>query len=553
MDGGAAIDWATRLSRSECRDATLSEFARLTGAQEALLLVRDDDSGAMLPVIGARQTLPGGAGWHALLHRLSEPGSVQVPVEALAGSGAQGALAYSDGQVALVLIGGTPVANVLDALHPVWSLLGSALSYEQQTRAMVGELRTARSEMRQYAAQALMLDETRLKLDQTVRKLGEEARRAEEAGRAKDEFLAMLGHELRNPLSPIVMTLEVLRLRDEWRPELDVIKRQVRHMERLVEDLLDVSRIARGKLTLTREPVDIGEVLVLAREAAPEWTRKRQRLRWEVPDEGLPVSGDKSRLVQVFSNLLDNAAKYSDANSEICVQAETDGATVQVAIHDQGIGLAPRQLEQVFEMFEQGGRSGAFAGGLGLGLAIVRNLVRHHDGEVWAESSGLGLGSIFRVELPLATPAGDETAHDTACGGRNEAAGRVLLVDDNTDALTTLTWMLQLIGCEVLGARGGVEALAQAPAFAPEVAVLDIGMPDMDGMTLARRLREDLGDATPQLVALTGFGQPTDRRRALEAGFDAFLVKPVDPQELEETIRQLLAARAQRVANPVEG
>ena len=552
MDALAAIDWATRLSRKECRDESLCDLARLAGAEDALLLVRDEHSGAMLPVTGARQTLPRGAGWRGLLQALRETGTVQVAVEGLHGNGSQRATAHSDGRVALVLVGGTPEATVLDALHPAWALLGSALSYEQQSRAMAGELRTARTEMRQYAAQARMLDETRFKLDQTVRELGEQALRAEAAGRAKDEFLAMLGHELRNPLSPIVMTLEVLRLRNEWVPELDIVKRQVRHMERLVEDLLDVSRIARGKLTLTHAPVDLAEVLALAREAAPEWIRKRQQLRWEVPERGLPVSGDKSRLVQVFSNLLDNAAKYSDTDSEIRVQAEMAGATVQVGIHDQGIGLAPRQLEQVFEMFEQGGRSGEFAGGLGLGLAIVRNLVRHHEGQVWAESKGPGLGSSFLVELPLAEPSRNHSAHDKPGVGCEAAVGRVLLVDDNVDALTTLAWMLQLSGCEVLATCGGADALAQAPAFAPEVAILDIGMPDMDGMTLARRLRETLGDATPQLVALTGFGQPTDRRRALDAGFDAFLVKPVDPRQLEETIRALLAARAQRVASPVE-
>ncbi|MDQ3510713.1 MAG: hybrid sensor histidine kinase/response regulator, partial [Pseudomonadota bacterium] len=451
-------------------------------------------------------------------------------------------LAHAEAGVALALVGGTPQAQVLEALLPVFPLLGAVLSCEQQSRAMTGELRTARSEMRQYAAQAQVLDETRLKLDETVRQLGEQARCAAKAGRAKDEFLAMLGHELRNPLSPIVTTLEVIRMRGTWQPELDVVKRQVQHMERLVDDLLDISRIARGKLTLAHMPLDLADVLMQARESAPELARKRQPLHWDVPGEGLSVSGDRSRLVQVFSNLLDNAAKYSNEDAEIRVHARVENGRVRVSVHDQGIGLAVGQLEQVFEMFEQGGRAGAYAGGLGLGLAIVRNLVRHHDGRVWAESDGPARGSSFHVELPLLD--GVREPIGIAPADHAEALPvRVMLVDDNADALTTLGLLLGLCGCEVLEVGCGAEALARAPGFGPEVAVLDIGMPEMDGVTLARCLRELLGEATPQLVALTGFGQPADRERALEAGFDAFLVKPVDPAQLEQTIRQLRAAQ----------
>ncbi len=540
-----AIEWATRLSRQEHRNAALRELAQSAGAHEALLLVRDDDCSAMLPVAGARQTLPRGVGWRSLLQRLRDSGTVNAQVEALHGDGMQPALAHSDAGVALVLVGGDPDSQVVDGFTPIWALLGAALICEQQGRASAGELNTARSEMRQYAAQARVLDETRLKLDETVRQLGEQARRAEEAGRVKDEFLAMLGHELRNPLSPIVMTLEVLRLRGAWRPELDVVKRQVQHMERLVEDLLDISRIARGKITLSKLTLDLADVLVLAREAAPEWARKRQQLQWEVPGSGLPVSGDRSRLVQVFSNLLDNAAKYSDADSEISVHARVENDSVVVSIRDQGIGLATNQLEQVFEMFEQGGRAGAFAGGLGLGLAIVRNLVHHHEGRVWAASDGPGLGSSFHVALPLVEAS--RQTNDVAPATQGESASvRVMLVDDNTDALTTVAWMLRLNGCQVLELGSGAEALERAKSFRPEVAVLDLGMPQMDGLTLARRLRELLGEATPQLIALTGFGQPSDRQRTLEAGFAEFLVKPVDPSRLEHTIRRLHAANALR-------
>jgi signal transduction histidine kinase/ActR/RegA family two-component response regulator len=550
MPGGAPVEvsptaWATRLAQEDGRAATLAEFAASTGAQAALLLAVDEDSGVMLPVVGQRQTLPRGEHWRGLLQALLQPGPYTGEVEALDGGGLQPALAQSSGAVALVLVGGHPDPAALAPMAPLWGLLASAVACEQRSRVLAGELRTARSEMRQFAAQAKTLDETRLKLDGTIRQLAEQAHRAEEAGRAKDEFLAMLGHELRNPLSPIVMTLEVLRLRGEWRPELDVVKRQVDHMQRLVEDLLDVSRIARGKLTLECAPLDLGDVLVLAREAGPQWSRKNQRLLWRVPGSGLPVVGDRARLTQVFANLLDNAAKYSGEGTEICVQAQVRDGMVRVSIRDQGMGLTPAQLEQVFDMFEQGRRSAEAASGLGLGLAIVRNLVSQHDGQVWAASEGLGRGSVFHVELPLAAQAAEAAREGTSQPGADgEARARVLVVDDNADALTTLALMLRLCGCEVMSVLSGEEALEQAPAFAPDVAVLDIGMPEMDGLTLARRLRESLGPRTPRLAALTGFGQQSDRERAEAAGFDAFLVKPVNPAHLHETIRSLTTGAA---------
>lgn len=542
MEVTTALTWATRLVRPESRGEALEAFTLEAGADAALLLVHDADSGAMLPVAGVRQTLPAGAGWRRLLQALRGAGTVRDEVEALTGSGSQAVLAYSDGIVALVLVGGAPDATMLASLVPAWGLAGAALLFEQQQRALAGELRTTGGEMRQYAAQARTLDETRSRLDVTNRQLAEQARRAEEAGRAKDEFLAMLGHELRNPLAPIVTSLEVLRLRDQWHPELDVVKRQVQHVQRLVEDLLDVSRIARGKLSLQCETLDLAQVLTLARETGPQWARKEQQLHWQVPDAGLPVYGDHGRLVQVFVNLFDNAAKFSGRNTDVRVHAEVDGKVVRVSIHDQGVGLTALQREHVFEMFEQVERTNHPAGGLGLGLAIVRNLVSQHDGHVFAESEGPGQGSVFRVDLPLAeTNAARALPDEALTMAKGAGSMRVMVVDDNADALRMMTVMLRLFGWEVLGVQGGAEALAQSPVFAPEIAVLDIGMPEMDGLTLARRLRENMGAATPRLVALTGYGQQSDRQRAKDAGFDAFLVKPVDPARLEELLHRLAA------------
>lgn len=534
-----AVRWATRLATPQDRGGGLAGLAGAACARHGLLLVADDEARVMLPAPGLRQTLPLGMHWSRLLQDLWCEGQIQGDVEALDGTGLQPVLARSEAGVALVFVGGTPDPSVIEGMQPLFPLLGRLLACEQGARAVAGELRTARSEMRQYAAQAQVLNETRLKLDDTVRKLGDEARRAENASRAKDEFLAMLGHELRNPLAPIVTTLEVLRRRDAWRPELDVIERQVIQMKRLMDDLLDVSRIARGKLTLEKAPVDVVQALDMARECAPELSRRHHRLQWDVPTDPIMVSGDRSRLVQVFSNLLDNAAKYSEDGSEIRVHARIEqGEWVRVTVKDRGIGIPTRDLERVFEMFEQGGRTGAFAEGLGLGLSIVRNLVRHHDGNVWAESDGRGHGSSFSVELPLLRCEALSEARAKPEVGDTSGI-RVMVVDDNADARKTLGWVLRLDGCVVLEMPSGEDALAQAGAFDADVAVLDLGMPGMDGLTLARRLRESLPGRVPHLIALTGFGQPADRARALEAGFDDYLVKPVGPEELKMAIRRV--------------
>lgn len=370
----------------------------------------------------------------------------------------------------------------------------------------------------------------------------EEARAAAlAASHAKDDFLASLGHELRNPLSPILTGVELLKLRGAAAREVAIIERQAVHLARLVDDLLDVARIARGKLEVRKAPVEIASVVARAAEiATPALEQRKQRLSVSVP-EGLLVSGDLGRLAQVTSNLLDNASKYSPPGSLVTLEAARRGDRVELRVRDEGVGIPREKLEAIFESFVQNRDGHTSAAGLGLGLTIVRTLVELHGGTVHAESAGPGAGSELVVDLPALGEPGHEapTRAREAHGDGSGPSRRVLLVDDNTDATTTLKDALVEVGHEVLVANDGPSALAVAEAFGPDVALLDIGLPSMDGYELARRLRSLPGiGADVRFVALTGFGQEDDRRRSAEAGFVAHLVKPVPLAGLLDVVRR---------------
>ncbi len=372
---------------------------------------------------------------------------------------------------------------------------------------------------------------------------------AETASRAKDEFLAMLGHELRNPLSPIVTALQLIRTRGTGHPrELAIIERQVSHMSRLVEDLLDVSRITRGKIALHPELVELSSVVAKAIEmAAPLLEARAHRLEVDVPSAGLAVRGDPVRLAQVVANLLTNAAKYTPPGGHVKVHASRDGAEVTLAVSDDGQGLTAELLPQVFDLFVQGPRSpDRHEGGLGLGLTLVRSLVAAHGGTVEARSAGAGRGSTFVVRLPaVPDDAGPMTpAPRKGVLRRSASPLRVLVVDDNTDAAELLAAVLARAGHAVRASHDGAGALRALEGFVPEVAVLDIGLPVMDGYELAARIRDRLGASAPAFVALTGYGQATDLARSRGAGFEHHLVKPVDPEALLSVLDALAAARA---------
>ncbi len=373
---------------------------------------------------------------------------------------------------------------------------------------------------------------------------------AEEANRAKDDFLAMLGHELRNPLAPVLNAAEVLRLRGDeagarvWAAE--VVGRQARHMARLVDDLLDVARVARGTLELRRERVDLCEVARRAVEALrPALDRRRHRLALALPDEPVWLEADPARLEQVLANLLDNAAKYTPEGGaiEVVLRRETGEETAAViTVRDEGEGIAAEALPWIFDPFRQGHPPGGppqGPGGLGIGLALARRLVELHGGSIAAESGGRGSGSSFTVRLPA--EGGGSAAEAPAAEGREAvaAARRVLLVEDNPDSAEALRELLLLWGHEVEMAPDGPTALAAAPLFRPDVVLLDIGLPGMDGYEVARALRRDERFTGLLLVALTGFGQAKDKEMAFQAGIDLHFTKPVDLAALEK----LLAGR----------
>jgi PAS domain S-box-containing protein len=376
--------------------------------------------------------------------------------------------------------------------------------------------------------------------DVTERKRAEEALQA--ADRHKDEFLAMLAHELRNPLAPVRNAVALLRLGGTsaadrcWAAE--VIERQVRHLSRLVDDLLDVSRIRRGKIRLQKQPVALAEVVAQAVETSrPLIEAHRHHLDVQLPPGPVLLEADPTRLAQVLSNLINNAAKYTPDGGRIRLAAAVEGGAAVVRVADTGIGIPAEMLPKVFDLFTQVDHSLDRAqGGLGLGLALVQKLVELHGGSVEAHSDGPDKGSEFVVRLPLPAEAVHVQPRPEQVSPVRSATRRVLVVDDNADAVASLALLLRLAGHEVRTAGDGPAALELAPRFRPEAVLLDIGLPGMDGYEVARRLRAlpELKDVL--LMALTGYGQEEDRRRAREAGFDHYLTKPVEPAALQRLL-----------------
>jgi CheY-like chemotaxis protein len=374
-------------------------------------------------------------------------------------------------------------------------------------------------------------------------------RDVQEADRRKNEFLAMLAHELRNPLAPIRNAVEVMRLPGVAAPQLawarGVIERQVQHMVRLVDDLLDVSRITRGKIRLQKEPVELTSVLARAVETSRPLIEERGH-ELTITPAGCPLwaQGDPVRLAQVVSNLLNNAAKYTEKGGRIWLSAAREEGQAVLRVRDTGMGIPVEMLGSVFELFTQADRSLDRAhGGLGIGLTLVRQLVEMHQGSVEAHSDGPGKGSEFVVRLPLmAEPAPPDRPGRSASAGPDGPSRRILIVDDHGDVAESLRTLLDLAGHQVAVAHDGAAALEAVASFRPEVVLLDIGLPGMDGYEVARRLRALPAGKALVLVATTGYGQLEDRSRSRAAGFDWHLVKPVDLEELSGVLARLAPA-----------
>ena len=394
--------------------------------------------------------------------------------------------------------------------------------------------------------------------DITERMQMEEALR--EADRRKDEFLATLAHELRNPLAPIASGIELLRRRpgeaEVTERVLRTLERQTSHLVRMVDDLLDVSRITRGKVVLRRAEVDLSAVAAGAVEASrPLLDRAGHRFTVELPPEPLRVHGDEVRLGQVVANLLNNAARYTPEGGAVRLAVERQGDEAVITVRDTGVGFDPEAGEKLFDLFAQGQREAAGASGLGIGLTLARSLVELHGGSVSAASEGPGRGSTFTVRLPVASgvdagevpgeEAGEQFGPEPDGGIGSAASLDVLIADDNRDAADALCELLLVLGHRARAVYGGEEALAACAETVPDVVLLDLGMPGLDGYETARRLSGRDGDG-PTLIALTGWGQSEDRRRTREAGFDHHLVKPADLATLRRLLAEIAERRPQR-------
>jgi PAS domain S-box-containing protein len=380
-----------------------------------------------------------------------------------------------------------------------------------------------------------------MNVDITERKRAQEELRL--ADRRKDEFLAVLAHELRNPLAPLRDSLRIFESSSISDPMLNtarrIMQRQTGQMVRLIDDLLDVSRISRNRLELRKEITTLGEAIESALETCrPALNAAGHRLNLQMPAEPLQVNADRVRLAQIFGNLLSNSAKYTHPGGEIGVTVSRDAAEAVINVTDTGIGIASEDLTRVFEMFTQVEReSDHRVGGLGIGLALVARLVQMHGGTVSASSAGPGEGSTFTVRLPLSVPKSAAGTNGAGRPARLESdRRRVLVTDDNEDAATALALLLTRMGNDVQIAHDGEEALTVAAQFQPDLILMDVGMPRLDGLEVTRRLRKTEWGRRAAIVALTGWGQEADKRRSHEAGADDHLVKPVDPEALQRVL-----------------
>jgi signal transduction histidine kinase/CheY-like chemotaxis protein len=478
-------------------------------------------------------------GMTAVVHELNRgAGVLLLPEEAIAGGEVDllRVLAEQPPWSDLpILVMTRPGADSAYAAHAVRVLSNvTLLERPLQTATLLSAIRTGlRARERQYQIRAHLAERAR-----TVETL-------RDADRRKDEFLATLGHELRNPLSPLLTSLHLLKRSDGSKlivsRTVEVMERQIHFLVRLVDDLLEISRITRGVIDVTMQTLDLAAIVNAAIESSRPFVEGgRHQLIFTTTASSPTIEGDSVRLTQVFANLINNAAKYTDVGGHIWVEIGCQGSDAVVTVRDDGIGIAPEHLATVFDMFTQVNRSDRRTqGGLGIGLTLVRSLVAVHRGSVIARSEGMGRGTTFEVRLPLVLDRQPGLDKPRALGSFPDC--RVLVVDDNHDAGDMLGMLLTSLHATVRTVHSGPEALEIIDEFAPEVVLLDIGMPFMDGYEVARRIRSRLGKRV-RLIALTGWGQEEDIRRAERAGFDHHLVKPPDLEKLGQLLTEAHAA-----------
>lgn len=545
------IDLVVALSSVVRRASAAQALATRLGVETLLLFVRDPGLGTLIPAPGFPQTVRGGPAWRQFLAQCAKPGrhagEVDLPLNVR-----RPALALAPDGIAAVLIGGKPIAKELEVLGALLPMLRDALHSELRTILAEAKAAEARSAAARSHVLATALESARAEASRLNAELQEQHRR-------KDDFLAMLAHELRNPLTPLVTSVELLRLgsldAQGLRRQLDLMGRQLGQLSRLIEDLLDVSRVSHGRIDLRRTRLRLHDVLSDALEASrPLLDAQGHRVEFASGAEALCTNADAVRLTQVFANVLHNAAKYTNPGGHILISAVREGNEAVVTISDNGVGISAEMLPRVFDLFAQAPVSLSRAqGGLGIGLTLVRALVELHGGRVSVESAGIGKGTKVYIRLPLSSDAqpasapapGAEFVRDT------RRSLRVLIVDDNQDAADALGMMLRLLGHHAEIAYRGLKALQVAPDMQADLLLIDIGLPDLDGYEVARRLRRVM-HRSAYLVALTGYGSADDKRCSREAGFDEHLVKPVTVETLEQLTARITPLRdaASALAEP---
>lgn len=535
------------LQRRDGRLAATEKLARYAGVAQVLVFSKDAEVGIFLPAPGLPQTLRCGARWQEFLRQCADLGNAQSSLPSAESESDLPVWGYCDSgsSAIIVFLGVQPAVPVCGAITALLPLLGAKLAGERSELTAAGLAAAARDSNRRASHLNKALDASRRELQVAYQRAESElvSRREAEAklrdtDRRKDEFLAMLAHELRNPLAPISMAAQILRLGQVTPARLqqtcEIIDRQIGHMTSLLDDLLDVSRVTGGRVTLAQELHEMGAIVRDAVEQArPLVDTRRQRLSLTLSAQAAQVYGDGTRLVQILTNLLNNASKYTPQGGVIELELTQDATMVQIVVRDSGIGIDAALLPHVFDLFVQGERSPDRAqGGLGLGLALVKALVERHRGSVIAASAGHGAGSEFTIRLPLAQGVAPAIA---PCEPAVAACARgmdILIVDDNADAADTLSLFLSTVGHQLRVAYEGRSALELATQSPPDILLVDIGLPDIDGYELARRVRALPQTAHATLVALTGYGQPADRERSVVAGFNHHLTKPVDAAAL---------------------
>lgn len=537
MTTGETRDLVVRLGKPSERGETLRQLADLLSVEDLLLFVLDPAAGVPVPAPGLPRTVAGGRSWRQFIRACTTDGRREQEVELPSGTARRAVAVTCDGSTA-ILLGGSPDPAIVAEFERLLPLVAALLSAEQAVLFARAETEAAHQAESHAQVLASALEGARAETAALNARLRHEHEQ-------KDLFLAMLGHELRNPLAPLVTALDGIRLRAGEntaipRNVIDMMSRQTQQLSRLVEDLLDVSRVSRGRIELRPEVLAITDILERAIEVSqPQLDARSQQVLTAFPQEPLAVYGDRARLVQVFGNLLNNASKYSDPGSIISVTALRQGESVVVEVTDSGIGMSEEIISQVFDLFAQAPIAVDRAeGGLGIGLTLVQRLVQLHDGHVSAYSAGESEGSTFTVSLPVAEARALREADVLPPRQETPAACNVMVVDDNRDAATSMAELLRLMGHRVTVAFDGKAPLGMAESADADAFFLDIGLPGMDGYQLARRLRSCAKDGA-RFYAVTGYGTPQSDEAAKAAGFDERIVKPVTV----DTLRRLLDGR----------